>query len=665
MKALPYAQFGPANLGDIRPAGWLETFLQRQCAGLTGHPAASGLPFGHPYWGATAGGPESLYAGWWPYEQTGYWIDGALKAGYLAGDTAVYQQALAEIAFAVQHSAADGFIGPKSMREKDRWAHAVFFRAVLAQYEISGDPGYLQSLRAHYHALPHPMLWDRDVTGVEILAQLYAETGDEALRTQALDLYARFNQAFPGHDCSLKTLHSEKVSHEHGVTFNEIAKLGALLYGITGEAQYLDACQHGYAKLERDQLLADGLHSCSEHLRGRDALDSHETCDISDYTWALGYLLQVSGEAHYADRIEQVIFNALPGSITKDFRALQYFSCPNQVVADSHSNHNLFQRGFNWMAFRPDHEVQCCPGNVHRAMPNYVARMWQRTPGGGIVAACYGAGELRCQVEDVGVTVHAETAYPFEQEIRFTFHPERPRSFTFSLRIPGWCQQAEILLNDQPLDLDLQPGSFYPLERTWQPGDRLTLRLPFTLRLERWPQGGISLSYGPLTMSLPVRAEAAREPANSTLRQREEIHGPNYVAQPYERMDDFPGWELGPASDWNYALCLDEASLERVQVHWQPGAAYPLDGSPPPVVLRVPARKVQGWDVIRTSSVDQQTYYYEGGKYVFGIRPIAGEFALTPSLPESLVGRLSEDEEWIELVPYGCTLLRMTVFPQC
>ena len=107
----------------------------------------------------------------------------------------------------------------------------------------------------------------------------------------------------------------------------------------------------------------------------------HETCDITDHTWALAYLLQATGDARYADRIEQVIFNALPGSITKDFHALQYFSCPNQVIATSTSNHNLFMRGLNWMSYRPDHEVQCCPGNLHRAMPNFVSKMWMRIRG--------------------------------------------------------------------------------------------------------------------------------------------------------------------------------------------------------------------------------------------------------------------------------------------
>ena len=73
------------------------------------------------------------------------------------------------------HAAADGFIGPDSLREKDRWPHAVFFRAVLAQFEISGDERYPQALIRHYQSTPHPMDWDRDVTGVEILVNLYQE----------------------------------------------------------------------------------------------------------------------------------------------------------------------------------------------------------------------------------------------------------------------------------------------------------------------------------------------------------------------------------------------------------------------------------------------------------------------------------------------------------
>lgn len=44
---------------------------------------------------------------------------------------------------------------------------------------------------------------------------------------------------------------------------------------------------------------------------------------------------------------------------------------------------------------------------------------------------------------------------------------------------------------------------------------------------------------------------------------------------------------------------------------------------------------------------------------------VAGDFTLTPPLPDpdTLSVRLSDDIEWITLVPYGNTLLRLTVFP--
>lgn len=668
MKMLPFSCYQPLPLRGVRPAGWLQDFLERQASGLTGNVAVSGYPYGYKFWGSQDDDTLGSYDAWWPYEQTGYWIDGALKCGYLVGDDALYRQALDEVDFAVDHAAADGFIGPDTMREKDRWPHAVFFRAVLAQYEITGDGRYLDALARHYRALPHPMGSTRDVTGVEILLILYRETGEEDLLEMARSLYKRYNEKWPGHDPVLKMLLSDKNPTEHGVTFNEEAKLAAMLYCAAGDVETLHAVEHGYKKLYQNSRLADGLHSCSEHIHGKTARDMHETCDITDHTWALAYLLQASGDARYADQIEQVIFNALPGSITKDFHALQYFSCPNQVVATSTSNHNLFMRGLNWMSFRPDHEVQCCPGNLHRAMPNYIANMWMRGADGAITAALYGPGSLNTSIgeADTPLTITAQTRYPFQQSVTFTVASETPVSFTFALRIPAWCKRASLSINGKAVSASFQPGSFVKLERLWHSGDVVELSLPFELALERWPRGGVSLTYGPLTLALPIAARVEMETENSTTLQRVATMRGQYQPRPAVVKADFPAWNLFPSGRWNYALCVDEESLKDLQVEWNENCRDPLDADNPALKVRVKARRVRDWRQVHTNRARQFGHWVdENGKFCRGVRTVKGDFRFTPPLPnpESLSARLGKEVEEIELVPYAATLLRVTVFP--
>ena len=665
-KSKPTIQFFP--LREIQPAGWLLDFLERQANGLTGNVAVSGYPYGYKFWGTQADNTKGSYQDWWPYEQTAYWIDGALKCGYLAGKTELYKQAFEEINFAIENAAEDGFIGPDSLRDKDRWPHAVFFRAVLAQYEITGDKRYIDALIRHYRSTPHPLGWDRDVTGVEILLYLYQESGESDLLEMAESLYMRFNQKWPEHDCAINTLLSDKKQTEHGVTFNEEAKLAAMLHTFTGKSKYLEAVTHGYAKLEAQACLADGLHSCSEHIQGKTARDMHETCDLTDHTWALAYLLQATGDAEYADQIEQIIFNALPGSITKDFHALQYFSSPNQVIACSNSNHNPFMRGLNWMSYRPDHEVQCCPGNVHRTMPNFISRMWMRSEDGGIIAALFGPGELQTTVgvTNTPVIITSQTRYPFQQEIEFVIQPDEPVTFSFHVRIPIWCTKARLKVNGETLNVKLQPGSFFALNRHWHPGDTVKLELPFEFQLEHWPSNGASIKYGPLTltMSIPIRAEI--EIKNSTTRQRMETMREQYEDRPTVVKEDFPAWNLYPNGTWNYALCVDENSINKLTAEWNEKCDDPFDASNPALRVRVKARRVRGWRLVHTRRIKQFGHWIENNQFHRGWRTIEGDFQFTPPLPDpqKLPDKLENEVEEIELIPYGASLLRLTVFPQ-
>ena len=76
MKSL--AKFHELPLTSIKPRGWLRTYLEKQQDGLTGHLEVMGYPFDTGGWTNTKIKTRSALAGWWPYEQTAYWIDGMI-----------------------------------------------------------------------------------------------------------------------------------------------------------------------------------------------------------------------------------------------------------------------------------------------------------------------------------------------------------------------------------------------------------------------------------------------------------------------------------------------------------------------------------------------------------------------------------------------------------
>ena len=641
-----YYSFEELSLKEIEPEGWLRRYLEHQVCGLTGNIEAVGYPFNTKGWAAprtknTTGEGED----WYPYEQTAYWVDGAIRCGLLLNDKKLFDKAHKQIEYVLNHADSDGYLGPRPFKTTTkpgqwlRWCHVVFFRALMAEYSFGGDSRIVEALARHYLNGTSPYSDGRDVLNIEAMLWTYERTGDPRLLQYAIDASNEYDRLFPEKDHTMKNQLSDKRSKGHGATYNEMAKLGAILYMYTGKKRYLSASINAFRKMDRDQMLIDGIPSSTERLRGKDPLDSHETCDISDYTWSAGYLLMATGEVDYADKLERACFNAAPGAVKNDFKALQYFSCPNQVIADKCSNHNIFYQGSQWMSYRPCPGVECCPGQVNRIMPNYVSRMWMRGKDGGLAATLYGSSRITATVgkkNDI-VTVVQETSYPFSDKIDFQIRTDTPVRFSFSLRIPGWCRDARISINGEPWDGDIKSGTFVKINRTFHQNDRVTLQLPMELKLSHWSSGGVGIERGPLVFSLGIQEDWQIDEEAPCHKEK------------------FPPWNLYPASSWNYALAVDEKNLGSVEVLMGKDSTNPWSLQDAPIALKVPARKVKNWRIQYKKVV-----YPEGEK----VTEKRGDFRMTPPLPDpgGLKNRLG-DVEWITLVPYGCTHLRMTIFP--
>lgn len=650
-----HAAYLPLAPGEVEPAGWLRLYLQKQAQQLASHLPDVSWPFTGGYWSGEETPPDSNGIGWWPWEQKGYWIDGALRCAYTVQDEALLKRALAAVDYTLDHALPDGYLGPAFARyakaehaavDNFRWPQTVFFRALAAYGEATGDRRVAAAMRRHYLADEYRAPYggpSRDVTNIEGMLWAYERTGDPQLLALAEKAWRGFLSSAPPGDLESGDLNPERVYantpiHSHGVTYIEKAKLPAILFMHTGKSEYLRFAAAAQERIFSHHMLIDGVPSTTEDYRGTGPLDGHETCDITDHTWSWGYLLMATGDAVWGDRIERACFNAGLGAVKKDWTAVQYFSCPNQVIATRDSCHVAFPEwNKGWMAYRPNpgHDVACCGGNVHRLLPNYVIRMWMTDGEGGLAAVLYGASTVRAQVgaHAQAVEIVQETDYPFGEEIILTIRTSTPVAFPLSLRIPGWCRAPQVAVNDNTLGTLPDARGWIRLDRTFRPGDRVTLRLPMHTTVSYWPNGraydGIGLEHGPLVYALPVK-----ETWVSTV-------------TPKWSTADFPEWDATPAVAWNYGIAAAETTLpSQTQLQRFPVTADPWVD--PPLRFTVPVKRIAGWE-LRTD-------------------PRHPDRRQTPPLPE-IDDEMSKalaaaPVEQVALVPYGATHLRLTIFPK-
>ena len=616
------------QITGVQPYGWLQIMMQRQHDGLTGHPEALSYPYNTCLWAGEISRPDETYGeNWWRYEQTAYYTDGLLRLGYELGDDVMVAKAMEGIDYTLENPDENGVLGNSTLKGIT-WPMSVFFRVLQAKYEHDGDERIPTELERHYlnftvDDLAGGIVGGRNIMSIEGILWTYGKTGNPALLKLAEDAWA-VRDKFAVDETAIT---SQEPFYMHSVTFCEMLKLPLLLYAYTGKEHYLELAMTAIRKIEQESLLPDGVPTSAEFLLGNDVDVSHETCDIIDFTWTLSHYLMVTGQAEWADKIETAIYNAGLGAITKDFKSLQYFSSPNQFIATGMSNHNIYKHGSTWMAYRPTHETECCSGNVNRMLPNFLGRMWLRDDDGGAVAALYGPSRVTYQTDKGNLTITCETNYPFDEKLMFTVSGAEGASIPLTLRIPTWCNDATLSINGVAVNLALKAGSFVRLSDSVKNGDVVTLNLPMTVEQKNLEGQGVYFQRGPLLFSYAIPQQVTED-----TEEYENMHG--------KKPDnpDFKCWNITPTGAFNYAYASDGKPIEVFRPAIEEiGGTIPFDLNYTNVKLRIPVKQIE-WNL------EEERY--------------------TPAMPEQgHLKLLSSETQYIDLVPYGCTELRLTVFP--
>jgi hypothetical protein len=374
-----------------------------------------------------------------------------------------------------------------------------------------------------------------------------------------------------------------------------------------------------------------GLWGGDELLRFGNPIQGSELCTAVEMMYSLEAILEITGDVQWADHLERIAYNALPTQITDDFSARQYYQQINQVQITREAR----------MFSTPHEETDilhgelsgypCCTSNLHQGWPKLTQHLWFATAGNGVGALVYAPSEVTLQVANaIPVHISEETQYPFDENIsfRFSFPDKKIKKafFPFHLRIPAWCTAPVVRLNGETLNVDAHTGEVCRISREWKQDDRLTVELPMKVEISYWYDGAAVVERGPLVYALKMNEKWEKKVDD---RKDSGHYGEWY----YEVTSDSP---------WNYSLnhtnLRKDAVAASFTVEKSPSVAvYPWTLKDAPVTIKAKARRIPRW----------QLYNGSAGPVQF----------------HSQSGEVLGEEETIELIPYGCTTLRITEFP--
>ncbi|WP_244440972.1 beta-L-arabinofuranosidase domain-containing protein [Neobacillus jeddahensis] len=612
-KPLRSTPFLELPLGAIEPRGWIRNQLEIQAEGFTGKLGDHWDDVG-PNSGWLGGTGES-------WERGPYYLDGLLPLAYLLKDEALMNKVRPWVEWTLNSQQENGQFGP--VTNDDWWSRVVMLKVLIQYEEVSGDERVIPFMKKYFHYQrehieAQPLQEWAEARGGEhllCLQWLYNRTGEnwllelsDVIRKQTIDWTKIYTQ-FPF------WRYQTKFDHRvHVVNVAMSLKYPALYYVQTGDESDFSASSKGIASLMNYHGQVHGMFSGDEWLAGTHPSQGVELCAVVEYMYTLENLVRIYGEGRYGDILEKVAFNALPATISPDWRGHQYDQQVNQAVC-SIAHRNWTQNADDSNIFGLEPNFGCCTANMHQGWPKFVSKLWMATEDEGLAVVSYAPCHVKAVVADsVETSIEVDSLYPFNEKIVMSVEPVKKVTFPIKLRIPQWCSNPVIKVNGQLAGAVEAVNGYVAITREWDKGDRIELELPMEIQFEHRAHNAVGVNRGPLVYALAVEESWIKRGGN----------------------DMFPNMEVFPASAWNYGIALNVNNPnESFRVESAPMTKQPFLAKAAPIKLIAKGRRIPEW-TLETNSA--------------GTPPIGPVISHEP-------------EEMIELVPYGSAKLRIGEIP--
>ena len=624
-------------VGKVQPRGWLRKYLELQRDGLNGQLGTVSA------WLDKSGNQWLSGQGDHGWEEVPYWIRGYISLAYILDDEAMIREAGTWIQAVLNNQATNGRLGPDGYdgQSPDLWAKMPMLWALQTYYEATGTSRVLNAMNRYFK-------WEKTIgdniflkgawqdkrgsDNIWSVIWLYNRNGDQAI----LPLIDKLHRA------SVDWTMQGSLPNWHGVNVAQGFREPATYYIYTGDEDMLQATYRAFGEMRsRFGQMPGGMYAADENARNGyyDPRNGAETCAIVEQMASDEILMGITGDVFWADHLEDVAFNSLPAALMPDMRSLRYITSANMAVSDEKNHAPSIDNALRGMLSMSPFSSRCCQHNHGMGWPYFAEHLVMATPDGGLATMLYAANETTALVAD-GVSLRMEetTDYPFGETVTLTLHPGQEKvSFPLYLRIPAWAEGASVSVNGEAQPIAEAAGRYVRISRQWQEGDAVRLTLPMKVRSTVWQQNksSVSVSYGPLTLSLKIDEEWEAHDSRDHDFVQDDSHWQEGVDASL-----WPCYVLRAKSDWNYGLVVDSQNLPvGFSVIRKPfpenNQPFTLEGNP--LEFTAVGRKIPSWGFDATG--------------------------MTDFLPTKYAPRAAETTP-ITLVPMGAARLRISAFPR-
>ncbi|HZS53512.1 MAG TPA: beta-L-arabinofuranosidase domain-containing protein [Bryobacteraceae bacterium] len=277
-----------------------------------------------------------------------------------------------------------------------------------------------------------------------------------------------------------KFANSALPTNAHGVhAYSHVNSFSsaAMTYAISQDPHYLMVIKNAYDYLQNTQCYATGGFGPVERILppngnlGKALEYQLNCCEVPCCSWAAlklsHYLTEFTGESRYGDWAERIIYNCIGAALPIIDHGKHFYYADYRVGAGV----KVYSRN----------AYTCCSGTYIQNVADYHNQIYY-SDDSGLYVNLYLPSEVTWQHDNVAVKLIQQTRYPEAATVNLSLELVESSAFSLRFRVPGWSKGMSIDVNDTTADVRCKPGTWAVITRTWNPGDKLTIRIPLSMR---------------------------------------------------------------------------------------------------------------------------------------------------------------------------------------